>query len=243
VDARVRAFQPGIESLSTSSLKLMHKGISSFQNIVFLKNCSAHPLRLDWNLLVFSPGEEKAVYEKALQDIPRLRHLAPPSGAYPVGFVRFSEYFRDPAAFGLELKPKDFYGLTFPFDEQSVTNLAYHFDDANRDPDHINAWLDPLNEAIALWTRRWLGEDGSPQAQLCPASDGSSCAVYDSRGTSPVEIEITDRELQILEALNRPRLISALEDAFGAGIGDALDRFRDRGWLFEEGERVLSLVT
>ncbi len=243
VDARVRAFQPGIESLSTSSLKLMHKGISAFQNIVFLKSCSAHPLRLDWNLLVFSPGEGEAVYEKALNDMPLITHLNPPSGAYPVGFVRFSEYFEKPEVYSLDLKPKDFYGLTYPFDEQSVTNLAYHFDDCNRDPHRMNAWLDRLNDAVAAWTQRWLGADAKPQARLCFAGDDTGWAVYDSRDGEESETELSELEKRLLDYLDRPSTFVKLEAEFGSGVESTLATFRARGWLFEENGRALSLVT
>jgi len=243
VDAGVRAFQPGIESLATSSLKLMHKGISAFQNIEFLKSCSAHPLRLDWNLLVFSPGEDEATYEKALRDIPLLAHLAPPSGAYPVGFVRFSRYFEDPDAYGLDLAPKAFYGFTFPFDETSVRNLAYHFNDNNADTDHINSWLERLNEAISAWTERWLGTDEKPQAQLCFASDDVSWAVYDTRSGNPLETEISDTEKQVLDALNHPQTLAQLKDSFGPDVDKMVCTFRSRNWLFKEDSRFLSLVT
>jgi ribosomal peptide maturation radical SAM protein 1 len=243
VDAGVRAFQPGIESLSTSSLKLMHKGISAFQNIVFLKNCSSHPLRIDWNLLVFSPGEDEETYEKALRDIPNLMHLAPPSGAYPVGFVRFSRYFENPTAYNLDLRPKDFYALTYPFDEKSVENLAYHFTDGNADTEHINAWLDRLNAAVEQWTQRWLGSDEQPPAQLCFASDDTSWAVYDTRTGDPLETEITETEKRILDALNRPHTLERLQDEFGDDIENTVAVFRSHGWLFEENGRYLSLVT
>ncbi len=243
VDAGVRAFQPGIESLSTSSLKLMNKGISAFQNIMFLKNCSAHPVRTDWNLLLFSPGEAEAVRENALQTIPLLAHLAPPSGAYPVGFVRFSRYFEDPAAHNLELTPKDFYALTYPYDEQSVTNLAYHFVDGNADNARIKAWLDRLDSAIEQWTYRWLGTDDKPQARLCFASDDESWAVYDSRAGEEVETEISNAEKRMLDALDHPQTTAQLQHAFGPTAAPVLDTFRRRAWLFEEDDRVLSLVT
>jgi len=243
VTAGVRAFQPGIESLSTSTLKLMRKGTSAFQNIVFLKNCSAHPLRLDWNLLVFSPGEDEAVYKKALRDIPRLTHLAPPSGAYPIGLVRFSRYFEDPASYNLKLKPHDFYGLTYPFDEESVTNLAYHFVDCNADTAHINSWLDRLNAAVTRWTERWLGTDDHPQARLCFASDDVGWAVYDSRSGQETETEISETEKRILDALDRPGALPHLQTEFGADAEAAVNVFRERGWLFEEDGRFLSLVT
>jgi len=243
VDAGVRAFQPGIESLSTSSLRLMNKGITAFQNIIFLKNCSAHPVRVDWNLLVFSPGEDEAIYEKTLRDIPLVTHLAPPSGAYPVGFVRFSQYAQTPGAYGLDLTPKDFYGLTYPFDRQAITNLAYHFDDANEDHAHVNMWLDRLNAAVDQWTRQWMGTDGIPQARLCFASDDETWAIYDSRSGDELETEISAVEKRLLDALNRPRTIAQLQHEFGADTAPMLNDLRTRGWLFEEDDRFLSLVT
>ena len=42
-EAGVRRLQPGIESLSTTTLKLMKKGTTAFQNLRFLKSC------LRWN--------------------------------------------------------------------------------------------------------------------------------------------------------------------------------------------------
>lgn len=243
VDAGVRAIQPGIESLSTSSLKLMHKGISAFQNVVFLKNCSAHPLRIDWNLLIFSPGEDEAVYEKALLDIPLLTHLAPPSGAYPVRFVRFSRYFEDPAAYNLDLRPEDFYELTYPFDEQSTANMAYHFTDCNQDAAHINSWLDRLNDSVEQWTRRWMGTDNKPQAQLRFLAHSGGLAVYDSRTGEEIETDISETERSILDALNHPLTVPELQTESGADSHATLALFRERGWLFEENGRFLSLVT
>jgi ribosomal peptide maturation radical SAM protein 1 len=60
----VTAIQPGIEALSTATLKLMRKGTTAFRNLRFLKDCSRHGIALDWNLLLFSPGEPEATLEK-----------------------------------------------------------------------------------------------------------------------------------------------------------------------------------
>ena len=147
VNAGVRAFQPGIESLSTDTLKLMQKGTTAFRNLMFLKSCSPHPVHLDWNLLIFSPGESESVYATTLALMPSLYHLAPPNGTFPISFARFSRYCDDPASFGLELKPQDYYGLTYPFDEASIENLAYHFIDSKADTACVDSWLQRMNAA------------------------------------------------------------------------------------------------
>ncbi|HET7287218.1 MAG TPA: RiPP maturation radical SAM C-methyltransferase, partial [Pyrinomonadaceae bacterium] len=49
--ARVRFIQPGIESLATSTLKLMKKGTSAFRNLALLKFCAMYDIEPIWNLL------------------------------------------------------------------------------------------------------------------------------------------------------------------------------------------------
>ena len=56
--ARVKTIQPGIEALATSTLKLMKKGTTAFQNIRFLKHCVTYEIFPLWNLLVGFPGEK-----------------------------------------------------------------------------------------------------------------------------------------------------------------------------------------
>jgi hypothetical protein len=43
-EARVRSIQPGIEALATSTLKLMKKGTSAFQNLMLLKHCAMYDI-------------------------------------------------------------------------------------------------------------------------------------------------------------------------------------------------------
>lgn len=243
VDAGVRAFQPGIESLSSETLKRMHKGTNAFRNLIFLKDCSEHSVHIDWNLLIFSPGEPESVYEKTLQDIPSLVHLAPPTGAYPISFARFSRYFKDPDSYGIELKPQDFYGFTYPFDAESVFNLAYHFVDQKADTDRIDYWLDSLGAAIENWSRRWLGSDDQPQARLCFAGDEIEWAVYDSRSGIEKETTISKFDKNMLLRLNSPQSLPQLCEEFGNEAESALNRFLQNQWMFSENGRFLSLIT
>jgi hypothetical protein len=54
--ARVKIIQPGIESLATSTLKLMKKGTSAFRNLCLLKFCAMYDIEPAWNLLIGFPG-------------------------------------------------------------------------------------------------------------------------------------------------------------------------------------------
>src|SRR4051812_2508867 len=125
--AGVTEIQPGIEALATSTLKLMRKGTTAFQNVTFLKNCLRFGIRPSWNLLIGFPGETEEVYRKYLGDLPRMVPLPPPFGAFPVRFDRYSPYFTRAAEYGLELEPYDFYRAIYPFGDESLANMAYYF--------------------------------------------------------------------------------------------------------------------
>ena len=245
-DAGVAALQPGIEALSSHTLRLMRKGSTAFRNIRFLKACSGQAVSLDWNLLICSPGEPETTYEKYLRDIPLLLHLAPPSAAYPVNFVRHSHYFENAEEYGLDLHPQDFYGLTYPFGDAIIGSIANHFVDRNADTNAMDRWLGVLNERIAYWRRRWLGSDGRPQARLCFTEDAAGRTIYDSRSGDDAEQEISPAAKAVLEFLERParieqvarHLLDLPREDVEREIG-TLDRL---GLLFEEDGRYMSLV-
>ncbi len=239
--AGVTVLQPGIESLSTATLKLMRKGTSAFQNVKFLKACARFPLTLGWNLLIFSPGEQEETYERYLRLIPRLTHLHPPQAVSLIGFVRYSEYFDHPADYGLELRPEDHYYLTFPFDAESIPRVAIKFYDVHADVPRMEAWLRRLNAAVAQWRVRWLNEDHRQESRLCLAEDGTT--LYDSRDGSAVLHKLDATSRALLEYLELPRKEEDVRVAFSGDDGvKAMAFLRERGLVFEEEGRIFSLV-
>ena len=60
----------------------MRKGTTAFQNIGLLKECLAHGVVPDWNLLIGFPGEPEQVFEKYVRDLPKLVHLPPPGAPF-----------------------------------------------------------------------------------------------------------------------------------------------------------------
>lgn len=245
-NAGVVALQPGIESLSTASLRLMRKGTNAFCNISFLKAAAKHSTHLDWNLLLFSPGEDEETYEKYLDDLPRLTHLVPPNGAFPINFVRYSRYFEVPEEYDLNLEPQDFYAMTYPFPMAAIENTALHFVDRSADTGAHDYWLRRINELVDRWRDRWLGVDDRPQARLCFLEDESGVSVYDSRSGEECEHELTPFAARLLRELERPLSMENLARAMGDTPDKALTNeiadLCDLGLLFEENGRYMSLV-
>jgi ribosomal peptide maturation radical SAM protein 1 len=247
--AGVTQIQPGIEALASSTLKLMGKGTTSFQNLEFLKNCLRFGIRPSWNLLIGFPREEEEVYQKYLQEIPLLAHLPPPSGAFPIRFDRYSPYFTRAGEYGLDLVPYEFYGAIYPFGEEALKNIAYYFEDRNYNAEYLVRlvrWQDQLNAAVERWRRRWHGADGAPKAQLRLEPREGRFVVLDTRAGGEIEHPLSDLGLELLSALRCKGLaLRHLIDALGTGepeLAAELAHLRELGLLFEENERFISLV-
>lgn len=241
--AGVLVIQPGIEALATSTLKHMRKGASAFSNLRFLKRCLNHPLQLEWNLLIGSPGEEDDVLETYLELLPRCHHLPPPGGTFPISFDRFSRYADHPEIYGLKLRSKDYYEYAFPFTPEAVSRMAYHFVDEQADSDRLHAWLDRLNELVQTWRSRKQGQDGLPPAQLFLFEKDHQTWIHDTRSGETSTYSVDPNDAKVLTFLNQTRSREQVATEFGTGAGNTvLTRLQDRGLLFEEGDRMLSLV-
>lgn len=242
--ARVTEVQPGIEALSSSTLKLMKKGATAFQNIIFLKNCLLHGVRPGWNLLMGFPGEKEEVYRKYLEDLPLLVHLPPPSGAYPVRFDRFSPYFTQAREYGLDLHASDFYAYVYPFDEASLERMAYYFNDREYSAEYLKTlaqWGDAVKEKTDAWVNRWRN-GARPELHFDSADPRR---IFDSRGPGPREHLLGAKNLRLLRLLERPLRLQSLANAAGQTepeVGIALESLQEKDLLFEERGRFLSLV-
>jgi len=236
--AGVRVVQPGIEALNTGTLKLMGKGMTAFRNVQFLKDCLGNDVFPIWNLLVGFPGEGPDSYAKYVEDIPLLVHLPPPGGVFPVRFDRFSPYFHKKEAYGLKLKPFDYYGLAYPFSQEAIEELAYYFLDHEGESAylrHVTDWLVPMRERFAAWHARWYDPGSMPPPRLHRLPDGR---VYDSRFGTVERHCLSVAEDALLRRLDAPVGRQALPD----DLAPALEGLLARRLLFGERGRLMSLI-
>ncbi len=238
-------FQPGIEALSTSTLKLMSKGVTAFSNLRFLKDCTKHPVTLEWNLLIGTPGEESVVWEKYMRDLPLMMHLAPPAAAFPIMFVKYSHYYEHQAEYGLQLEPQEAYSYLFPFKQADLKRVAYRFSNAAADSGQLATWLERLNGLIRRWRERRDGLDGRPPARLCLVEEAEGASIYDTRSGEAVWHSLSSSALRLIRFLEKPadrsEMVAQLPDE-ALQIQNDLDLFVARGWVFEEDGRYLSLL-
>jgi ribosomal peptide maturation radical SAM protein 1 len=156
LQAGIRDIQPGIESLSTSLLQRMDKGVTAAQNLALLRYARSIDLVLRWNLLYAFPGDHLAEYEEMLELLPFLRHLQPPTALYQLSLDRFSPYFDRPHQYGItNLRPIKAYEDILP-PQADVYKTAYHFtgdyeSKSKPSPDVISRIYREVDE----WRRAW----------------------------------------------------------------------------------------
>jgi ribosomal peptide maturation radical SAM protein 1 len=242
--ARVTHVQPGIESIANSTLKLMKKGTTSFQNLKLLKLCALYDIKVDWNLLIGFPGEDEQVYRRYTEFIPLLYHLHPPTGSYPVRFDRFSPYYNQAESYGLNLHPLDFYSLIYPFEEADLRNLAYYFADRNLNADYfrkVAKWIGKVRESVSQWRARW--SNGLPPRLYFK---NNSNAIYDSRTGTAFEYALENSTKSVLDYLSRPARMDDVAKIFsshgGVDVTKELRILIEKRLVFQEGDRLFSLV-
>ncbi len=242
--ARVNRIQPGIEALSTPTLKLMKKGTTVFQNLQLLKICALYDLTPNWNLLLGFPGETEEVYRRYVDMLPLLVHLPPPTGAYPVRFDRFSPYYDEAAKYGLDLHPLDFYSFIYPFEPNDLAQMAYYFRDCNLRAEYFIAmakWIGKVRAKIDDWGNRWSGQKERPQLYWKDPQ-----TIYDSRSGKAVEYPIEQSCKMLMSQIDKPKRIEELAKIFASGnqedIATSISWLIEKGLVFHEGDRLFSLV-
>ena len=243
----VTFIQPGIESFATSTLKLMKKGTTSFQNLKLLKMCAVHSITPYWNLLVGFPGEGEEVYKRYVEILPRMFHLPPPQGAFPVRFDRFSPYYDLAEQYKLDLYPLDFYSFVYPFNEADMKTFAYYFADKNIRAQYFMSmakWIDKIRVIIAQWHARWDASKHSLLPDLYFVEN--STVVYDSRSGSVVKHSVGETGKALLDFLAKPTRREDLPKAFPDLSADDLSRqiqlLEAKTLVYHEGDRMASLI-
>jgi ribosomal peptide maturation radical SAM protein 1 len=237
--AGVTWIQPGIESLSNPTLRLIGKGTTAIQNIQLLRWCVELGVRPFWNILYGFPGEDPSEFELIAQLIPRLFHLTVPSTVLPFRMDRFSPYFNEPERHGLtNVRPYWAYRFAYPgLSENDLADIAYFFEFDYEDGRDPGAEAEPLINACAAWH---IGNTKGAALRLL-GSPGQRC-VYDTRSGGMEITPLTKGESRLLDAtdsaVSTARLLAAQPD-----LAEALADCRRRQWLYEENGRVVRLVT
>jgi ribosomal peptide maturation radical SAM protein 1 len=218
-DAGVRTIQPGIESLNSSVLRLMRKGVAAHQNIRLLKWCMEQGVSPEWNILYGFPGEDPEAYVRMAGMVPLLTHLRPPTvGCNRVLLNRFSPLFFDAARLGVRnIRPVAAYEAAYGISSEVSAGFAYYFDFDFEDHRNPETYIGPLKRAVLEW-QAMVGE-----AILCSYSVQDSIHIFDSRPCATASSHLlTGAEAAVYRALDAG--VSPSRLASVSGVDDPVAR-------------------
>ncbi|MCP4105016.1 MAG: RiPP maturation radical SAM protein 1 [Desulfobacteraceae bacterium] len=154
--AKIDTVLAGLESFSTDLLKLMNKGITGRQALLFLRNATSIGITTDWFLLWGFPGDKVSYYEEVLNILPLIRHLQPPKAFWPLIISRFSRYFENQQYYKISrLRPWAAYKMVYP-DWAETDKLAYwHIADYPCEAMDNPKLIHEISGELELWRKSW----------------------------------------------------------------------------------------
>jgi ribosomal peptide maturation radical SAM protein 1 len=173
--AGVANLQPGIESLSTSLLKRMNKGVLARQNVSLLKNNRCLQIETHWNILTDFPNDTEMEYKEMLSIIQLIFHLEAPVGCGPIAITRFSEYYNHPEKFGIiNIRPNPNIHQN-PFPEENVSQVCQTFTGdyqcySRNDNTGELSVMKELKNAVDKWKTSWRNLEERRQLRLARIS-------------------------------------------------------------------------
>jgi ribosomal peptide maturation radical SAM protein 1 len=237
--AGVTTVQPGIESLSTSVLRLMRKGTTAIQNVQLLKWCAEIGIKAYWNLLYGFPGELQQDYAAMVPVIESITHLQPPTGFGKIRLDRFSPNFMSAAVLGLcNVRPDPSYELIYNLPADQLSGLAYYFEHDYADGRDPNEYFGDSEFAA----RRWMAGH-NPQG-LVYVDHGEQLAVWDFRPRARRLLTILDSwERRIYLHCDEHRSRRSIEEnGSGRDTGELLERLVADKLMVAIDGRYLSLA-
>ncbi len=242
--AGIRWIQPGIESLSDLTLKLMRKGSSQLQNVQLLKQGTESGVRVSWNWLFGFPGEDEQELDALDSTVQTLHHLQPPSSTSVLYLERFAPYHTSPQEWGLTgVRPAKAYAYVYPFPPESLDRVAFFFECEYFTGKQQGAAYQRLREVVGRWKRvqTW--------AHLLAVPGRHGLVILDTR---PVATRfyrrLTGLRRRVYEFCGRIRGEREIAKAFEAEatpqqLADIVQSFADQRLLLRRNGRCLAVAT
>jgi ribosomal peptide maturation radical SAM protein 1 len=238
----VRHIQPGIESLSSAVLRLMHKGVRAAQNVNVLRWAHYYGIRVGWNILWGFPGEAEQDYAAQAEVIPHLVHLPPPMSAARIWIERFSPVFTSEQA--RSRTPEASYRYVYP-DTVDLDRVAYFFDHDLRGALPDSAYSG-VRTAVDAWSGAWQA-DQAPVLTYWSAP--GFLQIYDGRRPGHEGTYTFDGAIAriYLACSDRPMTAAAVRENLGLAqppefVQEVFGEFRQRGLMFLDESLALALA-
>jgi ribosomal peptide maturation radical SAM protein 1 len=196
-EAGIDFLLPGIETFSTPLLKLMNKGITARQSLLFLRHVACAGIYAYWYLLWGFPGDRVSDYEEVLRILPLIGHLQPPRRFEPMVLMRFSPYLNHRQRHGItNVQPWAVLDEIYP-DWAHREKLAVYYSGEFPSAAYQNQGIiREIAHQVEAWKKNWK------KTALNMGRFMGAFAIYDNRDfQSKARIQILDRQ-QAGEVMN-----------------------------------------
>jgi len=238
--ANFTELQPGIESMSDKTLRLMKKGTTQFQNIQTLKWSMEHGIKLSWHWLFGFPGEDEGEIDGLLKVAESIHHLCPPHGASVVYIERFAPYHMTPEKWELgEVRAATAYNHLYPFSKESLNKLAFYFDNDQFKGKESGKSIRRLQEAVDRWSEEYSSSHllAFPWRNSLFLIDTRKCAKRFMRRVSGLRRKIYEfcsenhSEQKILQVFKAEASEGDIRAILRSFVEDSLMLFNNGGYL------------
>ena len=242
-EAGIGWIQPGLESLSDETLRLMKKGTTQIQNTQTLKWGGEAGIFVTWNWLFGFPGESEEELAGLAQVARNAHHLQPPQSAPVLYLERFSPYHNTPEEWDLQpIWPCPAYGHVYPFSEESLDRIAFFFDCEFLLGKENGTAYSSLGRVVDEWQKAF------PYSHLLMIPSRRSLTIIDTRKVRRrMWRRLRGFERQIYEFCWKMRSPQEIHRQFDDEAGSqeveaVLGRFIDDALMIENANRYLSLA-
>lgn len=245
--AGMSEIQVGIESLATSLLKKMNKGVRAIENMAVMRACEALGVRNGGNLIVQFPGSDDADVNETLRVIEAACVYA------PLKAVRFwlglgSPVWGNPKAYGIRavMNHPDYRWLLPERIRREIPlpSQGYRGDVG----DQQRRWK-PVRERLARWASEYARLHAGPRPEpiLSYRDGGNFLLIRHRRLEGPPRIHrLVGISRRVYLACRQPRHIDSLLPLISGADRQQMEAFlsdlASKGILFRESDYVLSLA-
>ncbi|MHA1933467.1 MAG: RiPP maturation radical SAM C-methyltransferase, partial [Promethearchaeota archaeon] len=230
----INALQPGLESLNDHLLHCLRKGLTSANNIRFLRDCRTIGMKTDWNLLYSIPGEQKDDYLDMIELIPKLFHLKYPDFTGPINVQRYSPLHAQPQEFDLgKIEPIDEYKEIFPTGT-NFNKLAMYFKSEFKTI--LQGKIkDQFLQVIEDWKEAW---SDNPPILRSITLNSEFMLVEDTRSCASKKYRILTADYkEIIENLRQPVI-----ESIPINENSLLEDLINWNYVIKSGNRFISLI-
>lgn len=245
--AGIQELQIGIEALSTSLLKKLHKGTTAIQNLEIMRNCEALGITNSSNLILHFPGSDEQDVAETLRTLEFALPLRP---LHTVDFWLGlgSPVWQNPAAYGLKAV-FNHPNWSHLFPRRISRSMVFMIQAFRGDLGFQRKIWQPVKKMVAVWQKTYAAlQGGTSAAPVLSFRDGREFLILKQRlyQADTIEHRLVGTSRLIYLFCMQHRSLKRIRSRFPAFPEDKIIAFlkmmTDKKLMFAEGDQYLSLA-